>query len=1065
MLIILSILISVLIIILGIFSYIYFNLYKKAKNQECTIYDMRTFLQDFINHLNIPIFIKNQPSQWFLVNEAYIKFTQRDHSMDNTTGKFTETDEYVFQNFEPIQTLNQYYDTLGQFRNVITELYPLVDNDDQRYIVGVIRDLDLEYSLAKHKRDKQRKKILQKRLNRKIRELNTVLNSQIDLIQKSELDGTLTYANKKYLDTFGLNKEDVTNRKINYYDLVHPDDLDQTKEIQQDFFYNAPHRGKVIQRAKTVDGYRWFEWEGVVVYDKDGNMISHIGTGRDITDRIEAEQHNRLTQLENELLVRLLHEHGSLTYYLDEIVKMIELFDPNTIGSILIHDNGILYNFSSHQLPRDYVELLENGFPVMSDGGSCGTAAYYKSSCYIDDIATHPNWTKFPDVQEKALKAGICACFSEPILGRDNQLLGTIAIYYKDDSYENQIYQHLLKHSARLAAIVIDRHETEQQRKRYEEELQLRERRFRELLYNIQTIAIQGCTFDNIIRFWNKGSENFYQYSPDEVLGSDITELLPVCNKQESLKEILERVKEKGHISPHEIDLKRKDGSVINVLTSYGFTTNIDYENEFFCFDIDLTSHKLLEHELECSNASYKSLIENLSECIIQLDLEFNIVYCSPQIEKMVGKTTDQLLGLNFEDIFLIHNHDIMDAIENHSSVFGIQITTDDANHNFITLEFDLYSIFDNDNNLLAYQGTIRDITDQKRLESALIQTSNMFKDVAGVLPIGLIIIDRNGRILYRNTHTYQYNISIEDSNILDTEKLGINVERKYDAFFVVEKKLDDIWFEIIVRDIMYEMVEAKLIVLNDIHSKKIKSIELENEVNKRVKQFQIANKELESFAYAVSHDLRTPLRHINGFVDALNDEYYDSFDDTGKEYLEYLKQSSQRMHSLINGILTLSRSTRGELNITKDVDLTSLIPQLINTLNIPSSENIISIHPNLIANCDKNMITSVFMNLIDNAYKFSSDNELICIEIGSIIYRNTQVYFICDNGVGFDDKIGDKLFDIFQTGKHSQSRQGIGLATVQRIILKHGGIIWLESEENNGCAVYFTLGDVLGDV
>ena len=874
-----------LIIILLISNCVLYRLYKIEKRQECTLYDMRMFLQEFINHLNIPIFIKNKPSEWFLVNEAYREFTHREKNVDEFSGKFSEDDEYVFENQESLKISTQYYDQCGQIRNVITELYPLVDVDDQQYIVGVIRDLDLEYNLSKHKRDKERKKKLQKRLNHKIRELNTILNSQTELIQKSELDGTLTYANQKYLDTFGLNKEDVTNRKINYYDLIHPDDLEQTKQIQQKFFYNAPYRGTIIQRAKTVDGYRWFEWEGIVVYDKYGNIISHMGTGRDITHWVELENRLRKSEL-----------------------------------------------------------------------------------------------------------------------------------------------------------------------------------RFRNLVYDIDTIAIQGFGHDGIINFWNKGSVNFYQYSENEVVGKHLFEVFPTYNNDRRFEELNTKLMNRELELPCELKLERKDGSIIEVLMTCGYTSDINGNDEFFCFDIDLTHYKALQNDLFINQQTYKSLVENLSECIIQLDLDLYFVYCSPRIYNILGYPPNEVLGRHLDDLFLGID-DYQTVLNEHAQVYGIQLTSQHATTNdMVSLELDLYAVYNDQGNKISYQGMLRDVTKHKRLETALMQTSNMFVNLANSAPVGLFIVDSKFNILYRNPQTYEYNLPINEQRLILDNDLIEYLNCDIDSAKSCETKINNRWFEIIVRDIIYETSDAKLVLLNDIHDKKEQSLILEHEVHKQTKQLKQVNQELESFAYVVSHDLRAPLRHIDGIVGLLHDEYHQYLDETGREYLNYLIQSVSTMNQLITGLLELSRSTRGDLIIQTSVDMTPYIYNIIESLELESNESVyIDVHPDIIMDCDVNTMNSVFMNLIHNAYKFSKDQEITCIEIGQIEIDERTIYFVCDNGIGFEQDISQKIFDVFQTNNNINSSTGIGLSTVQRIILKHEGVIWAESEPNNGAAFYFTIGGKYG--
>lgn len=235
----------------------------------------------------------------------------------------------------------------------------------------------------------------------------------------------------------------------------------------------------------------------------------------------------------------------------------------------------------------------------------------------------------------------------------------------------------------------------------------------------------------------------------------------------------------------------------------------------------------------------------------------------------------------------------------------------------------------------------------------------------------------------------------------------------------------------------------------------------LEVRVAERTKELEIANKELESFSYSVSHDLRTPLRALDGFSQALIEDYYDSLDDVAKDYLNRVRLAAQRMGELIDDILKLSRVTRAEINLC-NVDLTSLANNIVTDLT-GSQEYIkakIDIKPGMTAWCDPHLIRVALTNLLDNALKYSSKKDIAHIKFGSCDIDGKLTYFIEDNGAGFNMNYSSKLFSPFQR-LHSIkefSGSGIGLATVKRVIVRHGGDVWVEAEENVGATFYFTL-------
>jgi PAS domain S-box-containing protein len=236
---------------------------------------------------------------------------------------------------------------------------------------------------------------------------------------------------------------------------------------------------------------------------------------------------------------------------------------------------------------------------------------------------------------------------------------------------------------------------------------------------------------------------------------------------------------------------------------------------------------------------------------------------------------------------------------------------------------------------------------------------------------------------------------------------------------------------------------------------------ELERRVIERTAQLAQANKDLESFSYSVSHDLRTPLRSIDGFSQALQEDYEEQIDQPGKDYLQRIRNATKRMSLLIDDILDLSRLTRKNIYAV-DVDLSKLSNEIVKEFKTtdPDRSITVKIEKNLNVKGDSTLLRTVMENLIGNAWKFTSKKEQAIIEIGSTFLNNETTYYVKDNGVGFDKTYADKLFAVFQR-LHSETEfpgTGIGLAIVHRAISKHNGKVWAESEVNQGATFYFTL-------
>jgi PAS domain S-box-containing protein len=241
----------------------------------------------------------------------------------------------------------------------------------------------------------------------------------------------------------------------------------------------------------------------------------------------------------------------------------------------------------------------------------------------------------------------------------------------------------------------------------------------------------------------------------------------------------------------------------------------------------------------------------------------------------------------------------------------------------------------------------------------------------------------------------------------------------------------------------------------------KILNIELEQRVIERTSQLEAANKELEAFSYSVSHDLRAPLRAVDGFSKFILEDYEDKLDSEGKRFLKLIRSNTQKMDQLITDLLALSRVARNELNLS-GIDMTQMATSMFNEITTPDVSDKISfkVDPLPEAYADPTYLRQVWANLIANAIKFSSKEKKPSIKICGRTENGFNVYYVKDNGVGFNPEYAHKLFGVFQRLHKSDDFEGtgVGLAIVQRIIHRHGGKVWAESVEGKGATFYFSL-------
>ena len=377
-----------------------------------------------------------------------------------------------------------------------------------------------------------------------------------------------------------------------------------------------------------------------------------------------------------------------------------------------------------------------------------------------------------------------------------------------------------------------------------------------------------------------------------------------------------------------------------------------------------------------------------------------------------------------------------------------------------------------------------QEVDQRRQVEKELIRMNEMFESAQNAAGMGAWAIDLTTRDLYWSDKVYEIHeievgteVNIEEAiNFYHPDHRAI-IEKAVDSSIqegreynlelkLITKKGRDIWVNAIGLPVMENGRTIRLQGLfQDITKRKITEEEerslnviLEEKVRERTIQLEAANKELEAFSYSVSHDLRSPLRSINGFSQALMEDCYETLDEQCRSYLSRISRSAVRMGMLIDAMLNLSRISRKEL-VRSSVDLTTMSREVFHDLELDQKYTI-DIQPGLFTLGDEKLVRIILENLIGNAAKYSSKIADPRIEVGACMDSSTTVFFIRDNGAGFDMRYADRLFEAFQR-LHSQNEfegTGVGLATVQRIINKHGGRIRAESQSNKGATFYFTL-------
>jgi PAS domain S-box-containing protein len=378
-----------------------------------------------------------------------------------------------------------------------------------------------------------------------------------------------------------------------------------------------------------------------------------------------------------------------------------------------------------------------------------------------------------------------------------------------------------------------------------------------------------------------------------------------------------------------------------------------------------------------------------------------------------------------------------------------------------------------------------KEITSRKRAERAVQEAREYAESIVETVREPLVVLDTNLRVISVNHSFCQtFKVTPEDAggkliydlgnrqwNIPKLQLLLEEVIPRDNQFqnFEVEHEFPTIGRRTMLlnaRQIYSKGIGAQMILLaiEDITERRKAEEEIKNlndDLKHRAFELEAAYKELETFSYSISHDLRNPLLVIGGFSRVLLERYSNHLDAKGQQFLSMIHSNTQKMLQLIDDLLTFSRSEHQQMR-PSDIDMGELAKAVFEELRsiIPEQELLLNIKTLPSARGDQSMIRQVFVNLLSNAIKFTRPKGAGVIEIGCMVKENQDIYYVKDNGVGFDLQYAGKLFGVFQRHHTVDEFEGtgIGLAIVQRIIHRHGGQVWAEGKVNEGAIFYFSL-------
>jgi len=619
-------------------------------------------------------------------------------------------------------------------------------------------------------------------------------------------------------------------------------------------------------------------------------------------------------------------------------------------------------------------------------------------------------------------------------------------------------------------------------------------------LLELAPVAVLVRDLESRITYWNRGAEEIYGWTSTEASGK-VTHSLLQTKFPESLSEmeakIFSGVTWHGELTHH----KRTGEEVAVVSRQVLRHDKQGNPTGYLEINLDISARIQAEEALKAERQRFFAVLETLPPMICLLTPDYHVAFANRAFRERFGESQgrrcyDYCFGNSAPCEFCQTYNVLKTGQPQHwevncpdGSVIDVyDFPFKDADGTPLILEMDV------------------DITEAKRAKEGLEKANTYNRSLLEASLDPLVTISPNGKITDVNSAAEKVTGRLREELIgadfsdyfTDPEKARLGYQQVFREGLVQNYELEVRHRDGSTTPVLYnasvyrdegDEVVGVFAAARDITTRKraeeeVRRLneELEQRVRLRTAQLEASNKELESFSYSVSHDLRAPLRAMDGFSRILLEEYRPQLPSNAQRYLDFVRDGASHMGNLIDGLLALSRLGRQELK-RRPVEVAEIVEQSMDDLQADVEGSTAEFVVGCLPSCDADplLLRQVFVNLLSNALKFSRKQQKVRIEIGALrayeaaqapahvlrlLDRDSWVYYVRDNGVGFDMRYAEKLFGVFQR-LHRQEEfkgTGIGLATVQQIIHKHGGQVWAEAEVGKGATFYFTIGPSVGD-
>ena len=916
-------------------------------------------------------------------------------------------------------------------------------------------------------------------------------------------DGLNVYFNQRWVDYTGLSLEESYGRGWNT--PFHPDD----KQPAWQAWNHAVETGDTYNiecRLRRADGiYRWFLTRGVPLRDSTGNVVKWFGTCTDIDDlkRAEAELHRlnralRALSATDQAMVRAQDE-SELLQETCRILVEEGGYRMAWVGLAEQHAGKTVRPVAHAGTEEGYLKSLRITWADTARGrGPTGTAIRTCQPSVCQNMLEDPRIAPW---REEAARRGFASSCALPLCV-DGKSIGALTVYSLLPEAFDTAEAELLAQLGADLAFGVEALRTRAERHRAMETLEKNSAQLAEQarLLELAPVAVLVRDLESRVTYWNRGAEEIYGWTSAEASGKVTHKLLQTKFPEpfsEMEAKIFSGVPWQGELTHH----KRTGEEAVVVSRQVLRRDKQGNPTGYLEINLDISTRKQAEEALKAERQRFFAVLETLPPMICLLTPDYHVDFANRAFRERFGESEgrrcyDYCFGRPSPCEFC-ETYNVLKTGQPHHW----EVNTPDGS------AIDVYDFpfTDVDGAPMILEMDI-DITEAKRATEAVEKANAYNRSLLEASLDPLVTISPNGKITDVNSAAEKVTGRLREELIgadfsdcfTDPEKARLGYQQVFKEGLVQDYELEVRRRDGSTTPVLYNAsvyrdqgggVVGVFAAARDITTRKraeedVRRLneELEQRVRLRTAQLEASNKELESFSYSVSHDLRAPLRAMDGFSRILLEEYRSELPSKAQRYLDFVREGASHMGNLIDGLLALSRLGRQELK-RRPVEVAEIVRQSMDDLKADAEGSSAEFVVGSLPSCDADplLLRQVFVNLLSNALKFSRKQEKVRIEVGALrapeaaqapepvrrlLDPHSWVYFVRDNGVGFDMRYADKLFGVFQRLHRQEDFKGtgIGLATVQQIIHRHGGRVWAEAEVGKGATFYFTVGETMGE-